>query len=167
MNVERTDFYLKSHLVKTAFDIDDKHIKAVESLVRNSLEYKTLIGEKRQYEHENRCALLKDFDFSDKKTNLDLHHVIFLYSICKAAYKCLLETNKEAYVSTFEAANKVMEWHNEGAFLYIFLSRSAHQLYHTGSYKFEMKDVKGNREAIHRTYYKYLTEEEKALVDGE
>ena len=79
MNVERTDFYLKSHLVKTAFDIDDKHIKAVENLVqipRLPGEVYELIPTTYRYYVSNMGNALKIV--YDKKADIFIEHKLAL-----------------------------------------------------------------------------------------
>ena len=165
MNIENVNLYLKSTLAKTVFDIDDEKIKGVEKLVRNSLEYKKVIADKRGNDNENSCELFTDYDFNDKHLTLELHHVITLYDICNAVYKQLLTENTKDFVSTLEVANKVMEYHYKNAFLYVFLSKTAHQLVHNGQYEVPLKDIKGNASLIKETYFKYLDEPSQTIVE--
>lgn len=165
MNVSKANLFLKSSLANTPFDITDAFIKSVERIVRTSLEYKSVIADKRLNDNENSCELLNDYDFSDNKTKLQMHHITPLYEICKAcAQQLFSEGNKN--ISTFEVANRVMEYHYENAFLYTFLSVSVHQLVHDGQYTIPSKDIKGNAKAIKEGYYEYLSPKDKDIVDN-
>lgn len=165
MDINNVNFFLKGTLLSTPFDIDEKHIQAVERIIRVSLEYRSIIADKRENENENSCEFLKQFDFSDKRTTLELHHVITLYDICKAAAEQLIDEKRGQYATTFDVANRVMEWHYKGAFLYVFLSKSVHQLVHNGQYEVPKEHIKGNPKLIKSLYYSYLDESNKTLLD--
>lgn len=160
MNVEKVNFYLKQTLVSTKHDIDSDHIRAVEKIVRNSYEYRKYLGDKRENCNENSCAYLKDFDFSKKKASLELHHVIFLADLVEIAYNVLLDEGNK-FITTTQVSDLVLSWHYENIIPYIFLSKTFHELYHSGQYNFNSSDVKGNyREFIER-YNQYFSERVK------
>lgn len=165
MDVTNTNFYLKQSLVNSRFDIDDAHITAVEKIFRNSLEYTSVIADRRLNEGDNFCPLLSDYDFSKKKCTLQLHHCITLYEIVRCAYEKLIEENKKN-ISTFDVAELVCYWHYEGAFLFVFLSKSAHELVHSGQYTVDKKNIKGNPSLIKKEYYEFLKPIDKDLVDA-
>lgn len=157
MDTSNFDIYLKDSLVRTVFDIDDDHIKAVERLIRTSNEYKVYIADKRLNENKNRDILLPDYDFSDtKKAKLNLHHDITLYDLCSTAYNYLVQTTN-SYISTFMVADLVMQWHYEDIVPYVFLSETAHGLYHDGKYEYPLDKVCGNYTILNQLYRPYFT----------
>jgi hypothetical protein len=165
MKTDKVNFYLKSTLVKTPFDVDDDHIKAVEKIVRDSAEYKAFIADKRVNEDENRDVLLTQFDFKDaKKAKLQLHHDVYLYDLVGTAYQYLVSTTKD-FVSTFQVADLVMEWHYRNIVPYVFLSVSAHQLYHDGKFKYENSAVKGNYKDLYDEYKEFLPNDAKERLE--
>ena len=143
MQYEKINFYLKQTLVSTKHDIDDEHIKAVERLVRNSYEYRKYLSDKGENMNENSCDYLTDFDFSKGKASLELHHVIFLYDLVEIGYNVLLDAGHK-FITTSQVADLVLSWHYEDIIPYIFLSKTMHQLYHSGQYQFNIGHVKGN-----------------------
>ena len=165
MDVSKVNLFLKSSLVNTPFDITDLFIKSVERIVRTSLEYKSVIADKRANDNENSCDLLSEYDFSDKSTKLQMHHIIPLYDICRAAAEKLI-LDKQKNITTFDVANLVMQWHYENAFLYAFLSVSAHQLVHDGQYTVPMEHIKGNAKIIKETYYDCIASKYQEIVDS-
>ena len=165
MDTKNVNVFLKSSLVNTPYDINDEFIKAVERIVRTSLEYRTIIADKRGNDNENSCDLLSEYDFSDKSTKLQMHHIIPLYDICRAAAEKLI-LDKQKNITTFDVANLVMQWHYENAFLYAFLSVSAHQLVHDGQYTVPMEHIKGNAKIIKETYYDCIASKYQEIVDS-
>lgn len=160
MNIENVNFFLKQTLVSTKHDIDTDHIKAVERIVRNSYEYKKFLEDKRANLNENSCAYLKDFDFKKGKATLELHHVIFLWDLVEIAYNVLLdEGNKN--ITTSEVADLVLSWHYENIIPYVFLSKTFHELYHSGQYNFTSEDIKGDFQKFIIRYNKYLSQTSK------
>ena len=69
-------------------------------------------------------------------------------------------------ITTFDVANLVMQWHYENAFLYAFLSVSAHQLVHDGQYTVPMEHIKGNAKIIKETYYDCIASKYQEIVDS-
>lgn len=158
MNIKNLSFYLKETLVSTSYDITPEHIKAVERNIRNSFEYKKYLGEKRNCLNQNNCAYLKDFDFSNNKAKLELHHHIHLYDLVEVAYKYLIANNIKG-ITTFDVANIVMEWHYRDLIPYVFLSKTMHELHHSGQYQYELNDIKGTPLELYNLIKEYLTPE--------
>lgn len=170
MKTEGLNFFLRQSLVSSSFDIDDVHIKNVEAAIRKSYEYREYLANKKEINEENKCDLLKDFDYGFKKKHhkvvtLELHHYITLYNIVEYAYKYLLDKGNKN-ISTFEVAQLVIDWHYYNYIPYIFLSTTVHQAVHAGQYNLEPSHIKGDYKKLYELINKYVSADDARLFQS-
>ena len=156
LNTDSINFFLKGTLVNTKFDVDDEHILAVERIIRNSLEYKKYIADKRANNNENYSQFIDEISFEGlKKSKLELHHVIRLYDLVKMGYFYLLE-NEFKNISTYNVAEFIIQLHYENIVPYVFLAETYHDLLHEGKVSIKKDSVKGNYKLLLQKYGKYF-----------
>ena len=83
--------------------------------------------------------------------------------LVEIAYNVLLDEGNK-FISTSQVADLVLSWHYENIIPYIFLSKTFHELYHSGQYNFSSKDVKGNYKEFIERYNKYFSDRVKESI---
>lgn len=156
---------------KAQYDLlDDKdfkrYIKAIESVVRLSFEYKYFIEYLKNEEGMNVCSFLTNVTSLDnKKVRIEIHHEPFtLYDICLAVFKKRQANRQDTRVES--VAEEVMYLHYIGWVGLIPLSETVHTMVHN-SYLFIPCDrVRGNFRAFRDAYYNYIEPETLDMLDS-
>ena len=133
---------------------DDKAVKAfiksVEKLIRTSIEYKTYIEELRTSVFElNRDVVLHNITNAD--TSLEFHHYpLNLYEIVET---CILHhvVNNEKFTS-FSLAKEIMDLHFKHKIGIVPLSKTNHELAHSGNLFISKHQIFGNYEKFIEEY---------------
>lgn len=137
-----------------------RYIKSIESLIRNSLEYKRFIKYLKEEQDYTSCAFFNSIDIKEiKNVGIEFHHYPFtLYDIVNIVlYK---ESNFfSQQVDTFDIANEVMRIHYEGIVGLVPLSKTLHQLAHSGNLFINFKIVSGNIEKFMNDYEMFIDQE--------
>lgn len=138
---------------------DDKKvkqfIKSVEKLIRTSVEYKTYIELLRT----NIFALNHDSIMSNITTadvDLEFHHYPFsLYELIEC---CILQhIYKNENFTSFSLAKEIMEEHFKNNIGLVPLTKTTHELAHSGNLFLSSKQVFGN-------YHKFMEEHKNGLT---
>jgi hypothetical protein len=115
----------------------DKYIKTVERMVRSSMEYHTLIDYLKNIMGMNFCSFYHRFSrdlYSRTKLSIEIHHEPFtLYDIVAIVLNDTLSRNPDNFrPSMFDIAEEVMEMHYRGYVGLLPLSKTVHELVHSG-----------------------------------
>lgn len=162
-NISTTSDIKKEDSVEVLFSIDDitridrpfidyenekslrRYIKSIESIVRGSLEYRKFIKYLKEEQDYTSCAFFTNIDITEiKNVGIEFHHYPFtLYDIVQIVlYKESNFFNNQ--VNTYDIANEVMRLHYEGMVGLVPLSKTLHELAHSGNLFINFKLVSGN-----------------------
>lgn len=177
-NIATTTETKKEDSIEVSFSLDDikdiskpfvdykdekglkRYIKSIESLVRGSLEYKGLIKYLKEEQDYTSCAFFSSVDIKEiKNVGIEFHHYPFtLFDIVNIVlYKESNFFNQQ--VNTFDIANEVMRLHYEGMIGLVPLSKTLHQLAHSGNLFINFKIVSGNIEKFIKDYELFISQE--------
>lgn len=143
----------------------DKFIKIVERMIRNSFEYRSFLGYMKNNLDITKCTFMKDVDISQlKKTKLEFHHYPFtLYTIVDTVIRKHEHENES--INPFDIAKEVMELHYKFNVGLVPLSKTVHQLVHSGKKFVNLKYVYGKYERFKAEYCTVISDEELANLD--
>ena len=134
-----------------------KFVKNVEKDIRKSDEYSAYLWSLRNLGMES-CAFLGNVN--DENATIEFHHYPFtLYDIVSTVVEKRL-FNKE-YTSTFLVADEVLKLHFENKIGLIPLSKTVHELVHTGEIFINLNQVFGNYQQFVNEYEKFIPLEAK------
>lgn len=140
-----------------------KFVKNVERLIRSSKEYKDYVESLRT----NISALNIDNILSFITTldaELEFHHYPFsLYDVVDIVLTDNFLNNKK--VSSFSVAKKVMELHYKHLIGLVPLSKTNHELVHSGNLFLSKKQIFGNYEKFMKKYDKAVSADLKLKVE--
>lgn len=127
-----------------------KFIKATERLIRQSREYKTYIEELRTNVHQlNYDNILSNISTGD--VDLEFHHYPFsLYDIVSIVM--LKNLVDEKPFTSFSIAKEVMELHYKHYIGIVPLTKTMHELAHSGSIFIALKQVFGDFRTFMKEY---------------
>lgn len=154
--------YLDFLKISTPDDLTDNVIKKIESMVRNSKEYRGYLSFIKEHLSIRNCAFFEQIDFVEKKLSIEFHHLITLYNLVTiVGCKMLTELKENEYLLTFDIAKAVIEEHINDNIPGVMLSETVHELVHSGLYQIpsNSKEVHlGNYEKFIRKYSVFLTD---------
>lgn len=160
-DIVREDYYDRS--IITSMDDLINSTKRIESLFRNSREYRNYICSVREGLEKKNCAYFTDKDFSE--ATLELHHIYSLYDITMlVGTKLLTELDKDQFLTVYDIVNELIDFHMKDQPIVIMLSRTVHELYHSKQYELprDSKELHlGKYESFIKEYREYLDSEEK------
>ena len=133
-----------------------KYMSDLERIVRNSFEYRQLIGYLRNTDGMNICSFLDNVtNVDNNKVKIEIHHSpLTLYDICNAVMK-KRQHNRES-MDILLVAEEVMYLHYLGWVGLIPLSETIHDMVHN-NYLFVPTDrVRGNYRAFVESYYNFI-----------
>lgn len=139
VKVDETD---KDPMYDIPEEDDDKfelnYTKYIEKLIRTSIEYKRYIGILKNDFDMTKCKVLDKVDIKDiKRVGFEFHHYpATLFDIVVAVRETFREDPQRSALSpykSFEIANHVMKLHYEGKIGLVPLTKTAHELVHSGS----------------------------------
>ena len=136
-----------------------KIITKIEGIVRRSPEYTALIGYMKNNLNLTSCLFHKDVNISElKKTTLEFHHYPFtLYDIVDTVLNKYLENHTK--INPFEIAEEVMKLHYELKIGLVPLSKTIHQLAHSGKIFINLNLVTQSYLKFIASYSKYINPE--------
>lgn len=154
--------YLDFLKIATLDDLTDNVIRKIESMVRNSKEYRGYLAYIKEYISIRNCAFFEDIDFVDSGLSIEFHHLICLYDIVViVASQMLYELEDGDYLLTFDIAKQVIKEHLEDRIPGVMLSKTIHEMVHK-----QLKTIKKDSKEVHlgdylgliRLYHNFLTE---------
>jgi len=153
------------------YEFDDekklkRYIKSVESIVRSSTEYRNYIHYLKDEQDLTACKFLNNVDSKDiKGVSIEFHHYPFnLYEITDTILK--KQTDFYAHpTNTFELANEVMRIHYENMVGLVPLTKTVHELAHSGEVFINLNMVYGNVKKFIEDYNEYISQELFSALD--
>ena len=134
----------------------EKYIKKVESLIRNSYEYREYIQFLKDEINLDRCLVLSGLSVDD--VSIELHHsFLTLYDIVEIVLT-KRETHNEV-ITPFEIANEVTRLHYQGLVMLTPLSITIHQLVHNGDIFIPIQLQYGDYEEFIKRYKRYISKD--------
>jgi len=143
-----------------------RYIKSIESIVRSSIEYKGYIKYLKEEQDLTSCKFLSNIDGKDiKGVSIEFHHYPFnLYEITDTILK--KQTDFYAHpTNTFELANEVMRIHYENMVGLVPLTKTVHELAHSGEVFINLNMVYGNVKKFIEDYNEYISQELFSALD--
>ena len=175
LETNRTNNYTEIEMVVGEFnnnvivdvnsEITDKEIKYVESIVRNSYEYKKYIKYLKENLDITRCSLLDGIDIKDLEVTLEFHHFpLSLFDLTTIIINKLIALKKE--VSYFDIAEEIMKCHYENSVGLIPLTSTIHEMAHKKSITIPYDKIYGNFMKFIYDNTQYLTDEIKERLEN-
>lgn len=161
------DTYFSVSLLKDSF-VESKElirfIKSVEKMVRSSPEYTNLIKYIKEELELNYCSYLNVLD--TETVSIELHHTP--YNLHQIVEIVILKNEAEGRLfNTFSIALEVIELHYKNYIGLVSLSKSIHELAHSGDRFFIHKDlVLGDVDTFYNLYKDYMNEELRYIYKG-
>ena len=145
---------------------DYKHyIADLERIVRNSFEYRWLIGFLKNTEGMDVCSFLYNVSSKDNtKVRIEIHHSpLTLYDICSTVVKKRQHNNEDLEINS--VAEEVMWLHYAGWVGLIPLSETVHNMVHNQYIFIPTNVVRGNYRAFINSYYNYISPDILDCID--
>ncbi|AMS01326.1 hypothetical protein AR9_g242 [Bacillus phage AR9] len=138
-----------------------KFIKRIEKIIRRSFEYKTYIGFLKNELDLTKCTFLPMVDTKEiKKVGLEFHHYPFtLFDIVSIVLDEHILVNGEKRINPFDIAEEVMELHYQNYIGLVPLTKTVHELVHSGKIFVNLNYVFGN-------YTKFINKYESANTEN-
>ena len=135
-----------------------KLILKIENLIRNSIEYKEMVSYIKEEMNLDHCFILFNVDIDT--ATIDLHHFpMTLFDITDIVIRKQMKENDTCTV--FTVAEEVMKCHYELIIGLIPLTRTVHQLYHSGSIDIPVQLVSFEWKEFLERYKDYFTDSQK------
>lgn len=133
-------------------------IRKVESLVRTSPEYRKFLTFLRNNLNLNKCTFHPDVDTEVlKKTKIEFHHYPFtLYEIVDTIIE--KQSKENPIINPFNVAEEVMELHFDLKVGLVPLSKTLHELVHSGKKFVNLKYVHGSYLKFISSYSEYIND---------
>ena len=142
-------------------DINEKLLKKLVTTVRNSLEYKEYIQFLKDELDMNYCSFFNNINWD--YAEIDMHHVMLtLYDIIYIV--SMKKLNEESNITIYDIMEEVMKLHYECKVLLIPISKTIHELVHSGDIFIPLNCAFGNFNEFYNEYKKYFTTEQKELI---
>lgn len=128
-------------------ELTEKRIKKIESLIRQSFEYKNYITYIKEELDITQCALLEGIDIKDiSGVSLELHHAPFtLFDIVEIiTNKMFDDMPVGTTISNFDIAKQVMYEHYAGNVGLVPLTKTIHEAVHNGVIVIPASKIYGN-----------------------
>ena len=128
-------------------------VKGAERLVRTSPAYSRYLGWLRGTQGLDRCSVMPAVN--DENAVLEFHHFpLTLYDLCSASAERQFHENGLA--NTFSVADEVLGLHYQNKACVLPLSKTAHQLAHSGELVLDVSQAFGRLEEYLREYAPHL-----------
>lgn len=142
-------------------DINEKLLKKLVTTVRNSLEYKEYIQFLKDELDMNYCSFFNNINWD--YAEIDMHHVMLtLYDIIYIV--SIKKLNEESNITIYDIMEEVMKLHYECKVLLIPISKTIHELVHSGDIFIPVNYAFGNFNDFYNEYKDYFTIEQKELI---
>ena len=144
-------------------EITPKLILKIENLVRGSIEYKEMVSYIKEEMNLDHCMIL--FNVDTDTATIDLHHhPMPLFDIVDIIARKQLEENSNCTI--FTIAEEVMKCHYELIIGLIPLTRTVHQLYHSGTIDIPVQLVSFRWKEFLERYKDYFTDSQKESLQN-
>lgn len=136
----------------------NKIIKAAEKLIRTSFEYSKYLGYLKNDIGMLNCAMMSNVTSDDKAVTVEMHHYPFtLYDLCEAVTNRQLKQGEQ--VTTFSIADEVLELHYKHLVGLVPLSKTAHELAHSGEIFINIRLCFGKIVEFATQYHEYIPDD--------
>lgn len=144
----------------------EHYISDLERIVRQSFEYRQLIGYLRNVEGMNECAMLNNVtNKAESKVRIEIHHSPFtLYDICVIVFRKRSALNED--LNTNSVAEEVLFLHYIGWVGLIPLSATVHDMVHNAYLFIPTNKIRGNYRPFIESYYNYINPELLDNIDA-
>lgn len=163
-----TGYFQLAYAKGSSYFMDNKQyvsfVKGVEKIVRTSDEYKNYIGYLANEIGLDHCALMPKIKGGDG-VSVEMHHgpILTLYDYCSIIIdSCLARKMK---ITTFMVAKIVMEEHFANRVQVVMLSRTAHEMVHTGKIFIHPEQAWGDLNGFLEEYKDGLTREQIETIN--
>jgi hypothetical protein len=164
--IVEADYYQIPFYKKEFFDSRDyvKFIKAAEKLIRTSDDYKHYIGYLKNEIGLNHCMIMPNID--DEKADIEMHHgpILTLFDYCDIVMNYYL--NQDKGLTTFDLAEIILQEHFDNNVQVVMLSKSAHQLIHTGNLFINPSQAWGNLNRFLEKYDDGISDEQREVINN-
>ena len=159
--IEINDYTKLSNFYIYKEDINEKLLKKLVTTVRNSLEYKEYIQFLKDELDMNYCSFFNNINWD--YAEIDMHHVMLtLYDIIYIV--TMKKLNEESNITIYDIMEEVMKLHYECKVLLIPISKTIHELVHSGDIFIPIQYAFGNFNEFYNEYKNYFTTEQKELI---
>ena len=144
----------------------EHYISDLERIVRQSFEYRQLIGYLRNVEGMNECAMLNNVtNKAESKVRIEIHHSPFtLYDICVIVFRKRSALNEDLNINS--VAEEVLFLHYIGWVGLIPLSATVHDMVHNAYLFIPTNKIRGNYRPFIESYYNYINPELLDNIDA-
>lgn len=150
-DININDFDLSDFEYTDIEDIDDKEMKFIESVIRNSYEYKAYIKYLKDELEITHDSFL-NIDIQNTPVSLEFHHYPFnLYTIVDAILKHQMAVDTKCNIYTL--GEIVMKEHYLGNIGLVPVVTTMHELSHSGGIKIPLSKVYGKYQNFIDKYY--------------
>lgn len=138
-------------------------VKGVEKIVRTSDEYKNYIGYLANEIGLNHCMIMPKI--TGEKATVEMHHgpILTLFDYCAIVLDSALARKQK--ISTFRIAKTVLQEHFENRVQVVMLSKTAHQMVHTGKIFIHPEQAWGDLNGFLTEYADGLTREQIETIN--
>jgi hypothetical protein len=140
-----------------------KFIKRIEKIIRTSIEYRNYIGYLKNELDIKKCSFLPQVNINEiKGVGLEMHHYpLTLFDLVAVALNHRMAEAGHSRISPFTIANDVMKAHYENKVGIVPLSKTVHELAHSGEIFISLNQVFGDIKGYLDEYHLGLTDELK------
>ena len=151
-DVEKLDFPYIDRV-----DVNDKLIKRIEKIIRTSFEYREYIQFLKEELDLNYCSFFSNVNWDD--ITIEMHHSLFtLYDITAIVLNKQLINNTK--VTVWDVAEEVMYIHYKNIIALTPLSKTVHDLVHTGDVFIPLQMQYGDWITFWKEYKTYMTSDQ-------
>ena len=143
-----------------------KYIKSIEKIIRGSNEYRKYIKYLKQEIELTNCNFFTNIDISEiKGVSIEFHHYPFtLYDVVDITIRRLSDKFTKQ-VTQFDVAEEVMMMHFKNEIPLVPLSKTVHDLAHTGDVFINLNDVFGDLNLFEKKYSEHINEDLKVKIN--
>jgi len=140
-----------------------KYVRSIERLIRNSVEMKTYRKFLTDVLRLDSCAFMSNISLKDeeiKKVRIEAHHYPFtLFDITSAVILSQLSKSSNGRLDEMDICNEVVKLHYQLKIGIVPLSKSMHDLHHSGELFINLNMVEGDYMYFLNRYKKFLSQE--------
>lgn len=144
----------------------NKYISDLERVVRNSIEYRTLINYLKNMEGMNKCSILENVsNANESKVKIEIHHSpLTLYDICVTVFNKRSNSGEDTSINA--VAEEIMYLHYIGWVGLIPLSATVHDMVHNQFMFIPTDKIRGNYKAFINAYYNFINPDVLDCIDA-
>ncbi|MEI2420820.1 hypothetical protein V6O07_11150, partial [Arthrospira platensis SPKY2] len=134
-----------------------KYVDGIKAMIRKSLEYKKFISFLKDSLDMNECTFFEQINTKKRNIRIEIHHEPFtLTDLVYTAIQYTVDMGEE--VVDFDIAQLVMYWHYCGLIGLIPLSKTVHELVHSGKVFIPLFFPDGDVVSFYTEYKKYMSD---------